>query len=208
MLSKANCRNYVSNQRVFEWDKWRYNRTEGKPTHVFLDYRIVLNYYGAIERGYSGDYSISERAADYIRDLLTISYNLGFKGNTGDGRLWRYSREKIWAPGSPQEFYGIYKGKREIIVEVKCHLNGNLHIRMNQKLALALNVEYGRIKGWIHSKQDAEKELNDSDAGEYFKTNFTLLTSSIPFMIENKTEPTEETPTEESGEGLEQISMF
>ena len=187
LMSQANCKNYKSNKRVFEQDNWRYNQE--KPTHVFLDFRLVLYCWGALEHNYSGDskHTLTENASEHIRDLLTIANNLGFICNSGDGRLYRWSRDEVWIAGKPQIFE--YRDKQKftphVLFEVKAHKNGNLHIRLNQKFALALNVEYGRLKGWIHSKDNAEEELSDSNAGLYFKTNYSLLSS--PFIqIEKK----------------------
>lgn len=189
MINKANCKNYKSNKRVFEYDRWRYNQE--KPTHIFLDYRLVLHYCGGFDMWCSGEckYRLDERACEYLQDVLTIANNLGFKTETDDHRLYRWGHDKMWYPGKPQEFECWYKGKRETLMEIKVHKNGNIHVRMNQKFALALNVEYGRLKGWVHSGKEAAAEMQDLNAAQYFKTNYTLLTS--PFMqIEHKPEPT------------------
>lgn len=207
-ISKANCRNYKSNTRVFEYDRWRYN--EDKPSHVYLEYRIVLEHTGRIERSWSGDrYSLSERACDYIKDILTIANNLGFKCQTSDGRLWHYSREEYWFPGKPQEFRCIHNGNNEVLMEVKAHLNGNIHVRFNQKFSLALNVEYGRLKGWIHSGKHAAEEMSDNNAAQYFKSNLTLLPPSF-MMIEGPRADGVATPgpQHEENNTCEQLSFF
>jgi hypothetical protein len=192
MISKANVRNYKSNQRVFEFDRWRYNNE--KPTHIYLDYRIVISHYRAIERHWSrrNEYTLGESAGAHIRDLLTIAYNLGFRGDTADARLDMYGgrgNDSAWNPGQPQIFRCVYKGRNEVLFEVKAHLNGNLHFRLNQKFALALNVEYGRLKGWIHSKEQAAEEIKDGKAAEYFKTNFTMLQSPFLQIEQQPAEP-------------------
>lgn len=196
MISKANCHNYKSNQKVFEYDGWRYNQE--KPTHIFLDYRIIISRWGSLESSFSRGYRIGESAGNQIRDILTVAHNLGFKCDTADYRLYRYG-DFSWIPGKPQEFRAIKDGKNEVLMEVKAHLNGNLHIRMNQKFALALNVEYGRLKGWIHSKSEATEELMDTNAAQYFKSNFTLLPPAF-LMIEQK--------PEEPKKDCEQLDIF
>ena len=176
MISKANVKNYKSNTRVFKYDRWRYN--DEKPSHIYLEYRLVLEYCGRIEHEYS-KYRLSNTACDYIRDLLTIANNLNFSCRSSDNRLYHYDTEKYWLPGKPVVFHCEYKGKEEVLMEVKAHLNGNIHIRMNQKFALALNVEYGRLKGWLHSKEQAAEEIQEKAATEYFKSNCKLLSSSV-----------------------------
>lgn len=177
-ISKANCKNYKSNEKVFTYDRWRYS--EEKPSHIFLDYRIILSRYHCIEKSYSSGYYISDGMCEILGNLLTIAYNLGFDCNTADDRLNRYSGK--WMPREAQNFY---TGK-EVLFEVKAHLNGNLHIRLNQKFALALNVEYGRLKGWIHSKEQACQELMDDNAKEFFKSNFTALSFNNFALLEHE----------------------
>jgi hypothetical protein len=175
-ISKANCINYKSNEKVFTFDRWRYN-DDNKPSHIFLDNRIILTHCGRIQRDWNGRYELSEIACNYIRDFLTIANNLNFKTNTVDERLNNYYKD-VWKPGKPQIFNCQYKGKPEILFEIKAHLNGNIHIRFNQKFALALNVEFGRLKGWVKNKEEANNEI-DENSGEYFETNLKLLENNI-----------------------------
>lgn len=37
--------------------------------------------------------------------------------------------------------------------------NGNLHIRLAQEFAQTLNVEVGRLRGWVSSGPEAAEEL-------------------------------------------------
>lgn len=183
MISKANIHNYKSNKKVYECNRWRYR--DEKPTHIYLDFRIIMDMYGTLEPSFSGkEYQLSERACNFLRDMLTISHNLGWNCDTSDYRLDRWKRG-TWFPGKPQEFYGIKNGNREVVFEAKAFQNGNIHIRMNQKLALALNVEYGRLKGWIFSGKDAADEMSEPTAEEYFKSNCPLLTIKY-LMLEDK----------------------
>lgn len=211
LISKANCKNYKSNQKVMEFDRWRYENN--KPTHMYLEFRLVVEYWGGIESEFyspNGEWKLSESAGGHIRDLMTVANNLGFKCSTADDRLYRWGDRQPWKPGKPQIFeYRGKKGKPEVLFEVKAHKNRNLHIRMNQKFALALNVEMGRLKGWIHSGKEAGEELSDTKAEFYFKSNFSLLAS--PFtMIEHKEEPKQETEKKVEAEvkESEQLTLF
>jgi hypothetical protein len=177
MINKANVKNYKSNTNVYEYDRWRYN--EEKPSHISLEYRLVLEYCGRVEKKWSNKYTLNESGCDFIRDLLTIANNLGFQANTVDNRLANWSNE--WVPGHTEEFL---TNSGDVLFEVKGHKNGNLHMRMNQKFALALNVEYGRLKGWIHSKDQANYELDDNKAEEVFKTNYTIFENKIPLLAD------------------------
>lgn len=184
-INKANCKNYKSNKKIFEYDRWRYNNE--KPSHIFLDYRIILQYCGGFDNYSYNGYRLDERACEYLSDLITIANNLGFKSKIDDERLNRWGINKdIWKPGKPQIFNCIYKNISEVLMEVKVYKNRNIHIRLNQKFALALNVEYGRLKGWLHSKEEASEELMESKAYLYFKTNFNLLENNPLYMLEHQ----------------------
>lgn len=179
MVAKANVRNYKSNQRPFVHDRWRYNQE--KPTHIALEYRLVLGNVGGVRRGYSWERGLAESASEFLRDLLTVSHGLGFRGDTGDYRLSRVGREH-WQSGSLEEFRAFFDGGNEVLFEVRAFLNGNLHLRIHQKLALALNVEVGRLRGWIKSGQEAADELGDEDAASFFGSNLRLGLGSLPML--------------------------
>ena len=187
-LSQANVKNYKSNQKVFVGDRWRYN--EEKPTHISLEYRLVLEHCGRIEKHWcnSDKCSLTENACETIKDFMTVAYNLGFSCNTTDTRLYHYNDQYPWKPGNPQIFTFHKDNDHGTLLEVKAHLNGNIHIRMNQKFALALNVEYGRLKGWLKTPAEAAEELDDSTAPEYFKVNNALLFNTALLMLPHKEE--------------------
>lgn len=156
MIEKANVRNYKSNDRVFVHDRWRY--AEEKPTHIALEYRIVLGWCGGIRRGYSFEKGLDDTAREFIGDLMTVARNLGFDCDTQHPELNEpLCRE--WESGDKKVIMCKYAGKTEPLLEVRAFLNRNLHIRMNQRFALALNVEFGRLKGWLRSGREAAEEV-------------------------------------------------
>ena len=178
MISKANIRNYKSNQKVLEEHQWRYN--EAKPTHVALEYRLVLQHCGGIKKtDYSFEKGLDETGCEFIRDLLTVAYNLGFICKTDDIRLWK---KDGWRTGQKEEFYATVDGKEMLLFEVKAFYNWNIHIRLGQKFALALNVEHGRLKGWLNSPSEAAEELQEPSAAAYFGTSSRLGFSSVPLL--------------------------
>ena len=178
MVEKCNVRNYKSNQRVFDYNRWRYNKE--KPTHVALEYRLVVWRVGGIRKSQWSDNGLDERAASFLRDLLTIGHGLGFVGDTTDQRLWK---RDAWTSGTLKTFNCMYEGKSQVFMEVRAFYNGNLHIRLNQKFALALNVEHGRLRGWITSPAQASEELKEPTAAAFFNTMLMLGKSSLKQLM-------------------------
>lgn len=176
MISKANVRNYKSNERPFVDNRWRYS--DERPTHIALEYRIVLERVGGIDGGQFGSGGLGDSAGEYIGDLLTVAMNLGFDCETNDTRLERVGRRE-WKSGEKHTFDYTTKGKPHPLIEVRAFLNGNLHLRLNQKFALALNVEYGRLKGWLGSGKEAAEELGDNGAIAHFQSSLQLGGDSL-----------------------------
>jgi hypothetical protein len=186
MVAKANVKNYRSNERPYVYDRWRY--AEEKPTHIALEYRIVVDRTGGLNAGSSWDRGLKETAGDFLNDLLTIASNLGFACNTGDNRLRRGGREE-WKSGELHVFEFKSDGFTSTLLEVRAFLNGNLHLRMNQKFALALNVEYGRLKGWLKSGAEAADELCDKNAAQFFGKHLQLCPGHLPLLGYSSAEP-------------------
>ena len=175
MNSKANVRRYASNRRVFEEDCWRYNQE--KPTHVALEYRLVLDRLGGIRRD-SWLSGLDDHAADFLRDLMTVANNLGFRCDNTDHRLLGGRRE--WRSGQVHVFeYRDSDGGSKPLFEAKAYYNRNIHMRLGQDFALALNVEVGRARGWIRSAAEAARELDDPRAASHFGRHLQLGMSSV-----------------------------
>lgn len=174
MINKANVINYTSNKRVFTDNRWRYLQGETDNSHFSLDYRIVMHSCGGIcGSSYRAMNGLDERATDFIGDLLTCANNLGFTCNRQPSQLQR--GVMTWASNERQEFYFIdTKGQRRLLFDVRAFQNGNLHVRFDKAFILALNVEHGRLKGWIRSGAEAAQEMRDPAAAKHFKANLQL----------------------------------
>ncbi|KRW83683.1 class I SAM-dependent methyltransferase [Marinobacter sp. P4B1] len=176
-LSKQdNIRQYKSNQRVFDSNEWRYGR-QPEIDRYGLELRIVLPMYQAIcVSEYSFEHTasgLSNAAASMLDDLATVANNLGFD-NVGQPQAHDFK----WESGKKQAF--LYRdhttGQVNTLFEVKAFKNGNLHIKMNQRLACRINVEFGRLKGWLKNASEAAEEL-DADIAECaqaFSSNLKL----------------------------------
>jgi hypothetical protein len=181
MVGKANVKNYKSNERVFTFDRWRYCSDDQKPTHIALEYRIVLQHMGGVRPTGSYDSGLDQSAADFMGDMLTVAHGLGFMGDTNDARL-TYQGRRNWTSGTREEFWATVDGQREVLFDVRAFLNRNIHIRLNQKFALALNVETGRLRGWIRNGAQATEELGDKTAAKYFGRNLQVGAGTLPML--------------------------
>ena len=84
------------------------------------------------------------------------------------------------------EFYHERGINGEVLFEVRAFLNGNVHLRIAQDFMLALNVEHGRLRGWIHNAKEAVEELGDKNAAKYFDTNLKLGAANLPMLCAPK----------------------
>lgn len=182
MVEKANVRNYVSNTRAFVYDQWRYNGDQAKPSHIALEFRLVLQRMGGIRAQGSYNEGLDESAANFLGDLMTVAYCMGFDCKTNDVRLTGYQGRKGWTTGTREEFFCRVDGREEVLFDVRAFLNRNIHIRLNQKFALALNVEVGRLRGWVKSGQEAADELKDKAAAKYFGSTIQIGPGSLPML--------------------------
>jgi len=161
MAEYANVKNYKSNERLYTENEWRYRYSDEHPTHFMLELRLVLERCGGVttsnwayEREKFG--GLTEGACDFINDLLTVANNIGFD-TSNEPRAER----KSWSSGKRHTFgfRNIHTGKNETLMEVKAFKNQNLHIKMDQSFILKLNVEFGRLMGWIGSPSEASDEM-------------------------------------------------
>ena len=173
MVDSACVINYRSNERVFKKNSFRYCYDDAKHTHFKLDYRIVVARMGGVHNGgysHGSRGGLTETAANFIDDLLVIAKNLGFDSPDS------VSNHEFTA-GGKEEFYCANKaGKTIKLMEVRAYMNGNLHIKFNQAFMLALNVEIGRLQGWIHNAQHAAEEMGEKveHVSEFFNTAYSL----------------------------------
>jgi hypothetical protein len=182
MVSKANVRLYKSNQRTFRDEDWRYTRwreSKSKLECYALEYRIVLEHMGGISTS-SYDFQRDEHsgldayAASFLKDVLAVASTLGWETATGPKAV---THGRYWYSNTLNKF--LTKDGRPLM-EVRAFKNGNLHIKFNSALIMQLNVEMGRLCGWLNSKEEAAAELDISleEVGQYWKSTLNLLPST------------------------------
>ena len=183
MVEKANVTLYKSNQRVFGDDDWRYSREPEGLSHYKLELRVVLARIGGLDTYWSyRKGKLTERAEKFVNDLCTIAYNLGFD-TWGMERADSFS----WESGKKCKFHykNHEKNSNEVLFEVKAFKNGNLHVKFSKSLICKINVEFGRLKGWLKNKAEAASELEipTNDVSIIFGCNKQIEVDSV-FKLE------------------------
>lgn len=183
MVEKANIVLYKSNTKTYGEEKWRYCRTPEGLSRYSLETRLVLERAGGLVvsewsfdlNRYNG---LTGRAHDLIMDILTVATNLGFD-TTNYERPMDYQWESN--KGKEFHFWDHVTGKKSLLMTVKAFKNGNCHVKFNQAFMRKLNVEFGRLEGWLKSAQEAAEELDITidEAAESFNQNLKLTNTSF-----------------------------
>lgn len=171
--------NYASNQKTWVKDGWRYNAEEH--SHYKLDYRIVLKHWKAMQ-GETGwdkwEYpgGLHNSCHEIIDDMIAVFGNLGFPVKSAVS-----SRARRWMRNDWQNFNGA---DGEVVFQVKAFLNGNLQLRIDQQAMKALNIEAGRLLGWLRSPADVVRETGYSaeDATRFFGSNQRLGSGNVRLL--------------------------
>jgi hypothetical protein len=167
--------NYKSNQRTWERSHWRFMNQN--PTHYSLDYRIVVCRHAAIKNDqfafdYTGD--LHRSCHELIDDVIAVLSNLGFVNESSAPRY------RQWYAGAWQDF----RRDGEVLFQVKAFKNGNLHFRFKPEAIKAMNVEAGRLLGWIRSASDVVEELGYTaeEATKYFHSSLQIAPSNVKLL--------------------------
>jgi hypothetical protein len=180
LTAKCNVKLYKSNQRVFVEKGWRYEKTT-ENTHYSLDYRIITHHSGGTSgSSYRGRNGLDDRAHVLLEDIRTVAANLGFtrstKFSTSDFH-WQSGQSHTFSAKDPAT------GATIDLFRVRAFGNGNMHFKFNQRFILALNVEHGRLKGWLKTPAEAAEEMQDPAAATMFKSNLALPASYNPLQL-------------------------
>lgn len=185
MTELANIESYVSNQRTFGDENWRYcsrwdfnRKLKNHKYALKLDYRIVVERTGGIT---SSKHGLEGGSTDFLNDLLIVAHNLNFdttQAVRAEHRKWESNKPQIFT------YFNHTLGEKVELMKVRAFQNGNLHIHFNSDFICQLNVEFGRLKGWLRSPNEAAAELNiaSEHAERLFASNLQLKGSNIPLL--------------------------
>lgn len=161
---------YKSNRHFLD-GSWRSLRGwdihQGECGSYALDYRFIIdgNFYGD-----SYSWNANRNRGELLQDIATIAKNLGFSG-VDDATM----RDDKWTPGEWREAT-FDKGT---LFMAKVYMNGNLHLKFHREFMGRLNVEAGRLLGWLTSQAQAEQEIGDNAAQGAYGSSFALDMSSV-----------------------------
>jgi len=179
MVDQANVVLYKSNERTFGKEDWRYrHETREKLSHYGLELRVVLERFRAIkDGGYDFEHpnNLHESAHDFINDVLIVAGNLGY-------RAYDDSHSRQWVSNKAQNFFDS-EGTQ--LMSVKAFKNGNIHVKFNQGLIKKMNIEFGRLNGWLKDWSDAVREMDvtEAEAKAMFNTNYRALPEKTIKML-------------------------
>lgn len=177
MIDYANIENYVSNKRVFREHDFHYNYCYDKKnpvTHIKIKTggRIVLENSGGLSRHqFLSQKGLSDRAAKFIGDVMTIAGNFGYilHDNQPKEYEWDGSASKDYFCTTPD-------GETACLFSVRAFYNGNMHFQFLPDFVHQMNIQYGKLKGWLSSSWEAEEEIGvERDlAQKSFKHDFNF----------------------------------
>lgn len=162
ILTEANAENYKSNKRVFKREQFGYGRYYERDyaTHVKIKTgnRIVIEGKGGISSNkWYFQRGLKEAAADFIGDILTVANNLGFVV------VEPHPRGGEWDDSEAKVYTFVRDGERQTLLTVRAFLNGNLHFTFNNLFVHKLNVQAGKLLGWIGSQDEVSEVVPDED---------------------------------------------
>ena len=184
LSTDSNVVKYKSNHRVWTQANWRYTSDENSASHYKLEYRIVISHGGICTDKYAWRSKerrgLSEMATNLLMDITTVANNLGFPCDDKPGNYdWESNKQNK-----------IMLRNGEVLCAVRAFMNGNMHIHFNQKLMLAINVEAGRLLGWIRNPHEAcqEMDIKGKDAervSELFGSSFRIAPDASMLRLAN-----------------------
>jgi len=197
--------NYKSNQRV--WSKnsgWRYKADDH--SHYALDYRIVVERHGGIAREDSFSYrhpgNLSESSHELIADIIAVLTNLGFPSSG-------FASQSIqWTSGTWEDW--CVPGTVTVLFQVKAFKKGTVHLRFMPDAIKALNVEAGRLLGWLHSADEVVTELGytPEDAKRFYGSTKLIMPSTVRLLMGSPEAPTVEVDESAIAITTPQLAMF
>lgn len=187
LTNPDNIINYKSNQKVFRRHEYNPNRFYNRQevNKYYLNYRIITTHsvstsflrgeIDEVNTGVACDGSYSNKMCSFIHDILIVAKNLGFRGDVNFKPVSEFGKKN----------YVYFENSNRVLIEYKCYKNSNMHIKFDIEFMKALNVEAGRLLGWLHNPEQVKEEFEGDMKGaeKYFKQNYDLLSSNNTALL-------------------------
>jgi hypothetical protein len=157
-------RAYKSNDKWLK-DTWRY--TKPVPVKYALDYRIVVNLGYQIFSGWSWNNGVKE--GNPLQDLSIVARSLGFEN---DGIQFYDKRTKLCCYKRGGYDYTKSEG---VLFEYRLYDNNNVHFKLDKEFLKVLNIEVGKLRGWLKSPADIQSEFDLSTEESIKRFNHNKL---------------------------------
>lgn len=110
---------------------------------------------------------------------MTVASNLGFTV------IDPLPREFEWNDSSARVYrYRDERGHLQSLFRVRTFLNRNMHMQFHPEFIHALNIQHGKLKGWLRDDTQAAEELEIpvETARKHFTANFQLTGEALKLV--------------------------
>ena len=79
----------------------------------------------------------------------------------------------------------VVHAETDIFTTAKPYKNGNCHFQFSKEFIKKLNLEIGRLRGWLRDPKHASEEfdITEAEANEFWNSNFSLLPSQLGSLL-------------------------
>ncbi|CAH7189854.1 conserved hypothetical protein [Vibrio chagasii] len=156
-MNGVNTQRYKSNKSTFIDANWRYKADKNKNSQYMLQTKRIVYSETTLSQGINEDGKLLSSLHNVVQDMLVIANNRRYDTSKSFDIL----NQHAWASGKPLEFHyhNSESGEDEILFTVKAFKKANLHFHFNERLINEINVEWGRLKGWVSSAKQASDEM-------------------------------------------------
>ena len=166
LATPENITRYKSNRHWTD-DEWRYlneaktwgghwdaEKIKERLHHAVLEYRIVVQKYQNFDSYYNCP---DNDVLAFLRDICKIAKCLGLSCDVNQIPESKYeidqSAQWNWSN------FDLHYSDGRTLANVKLYKNGNRHLRFDKEFMRRLNIEAGRLFGWLREPKDAAEEI-------------------------------------------------
>lgn len=141
-------------EKCYEYGHYKEDTAKKTLKNIMLDYRVIVTGW----RNFDTDWHkrLSDSTRDFLYDMSVIAENLGFALDFVIPEKYEDIDIDEWRN------FDIKTKDGALFANFKLYQNGNRHVKFCKEFMQKLNVEMARINMWVHSKEEAQKEMSMS----------------------------------------------